>query len=120
MLSLINDFLEIMKLEQQMKLNNELFSPCEPFEEVLDLVVLECDKKKLDLIIDYHPDFNFSTILYTDKGKMKQVLLNLLSNAVKFTTFGYIYIRVKMVTHQDGFTEMEVCVKDTGIGRLHS
>nr|CAG4715975.1 unnamed protein product [Naegleria fowleri] len=116
MLSLINDFLEIMKLEQQMKLNNELFSPCEPFEEVLDLVVLECDKKKLDLIIDYHPDFNFSTILYTDKGKMKQVLLNLLSNAVKFTTFGYIYIRVKMVTHQDGFTEMEVCVKDTGIG----
>ncbi|KAG2379417.1 hypothetical protein C9374_006534, partial [Naegleria lovaniensis] len=116
MLSLINDFLEIMKLEQQMKLNNELFSPYEPFEEVLDLVVLECVKKKLDLIIDYKPNFDFSTILYTDKGKMKQVLLNLLSNAVKFTQFGYVYLSVKMAALEGGLVEIEVCVKDTGIG----
>lgn len=97
MLSLINDFLDLMKLEQHMKLNSEYFYANEPIEEVIDLVVLECTKKKLDLIVDYKPDFPFNIILNSDKGRLKQVLLNLLSNAVKFTEVGHIYIGVQLV-----------------------
>jgi len=57
-----------------------------------------------------------TTSLYTDEGKIKQILLNLLSNAIKFTpTGGEIRIRSKLSTLQ-GRPAVEVAVSDTGIG----
>jgi signal transduction histidine kinase/CHASE3 domain sensor protein len=49
--------------------------------------------------------------LYTDGGKVRQILLNLLSNAIKFTDSGEVVIR----SRSDG-EKIQVSVTDTGIG----
>jgi signal transduction histidine kinase len=49
--------------------------------------------------------------LYTDGGKVRQILLNLLSNAIKFTDSGEVVIR-----SQSDAEKVMVSVTDTGIG----
>ena len=51
--------LAIVKLEQQVNLNREIFFPHEPIEEMIDLVLLECKRKGLELILDYKYPFSF-------------------------------------------------------------
>ena len=52
-------------------------------------------------------------LLYTDEGKVSQILRNFISNALKFTEAGEV--RVTAVLEQDGET-VRFCVTDTGIG----
>ena len=65
-------------------------------------------KKQLEFTIDIAPD---CPPIYSDRTKVKQILLNLLSNAVKFTNRG----RVSVEAHRavDG---VRIDVVDTGIG----
>ncbi len=51
------------------------------------------------------------TVLHTDVGKLRQVVLNLLTNAVKFTDRGAVGLRVEMRGD-----ELSIAVSDTGIG----
>jgi signal transduction histidine kinase len=50
-------------------------------------------------------------VLYTDQGKLKQILINLLSNAAKFTETGSITLRGRSLGDR-----VEVAVADTGSG----
>ena len=53
--------------------------------------------------------------LYSDKCRIKQILLNLISNAVKFTFRGAITLSISQVTKNNRHF-VEFSVKDTGIG----
>lgn len=50
-------------------------------------------------------------LLWTDRDKLKQILINLLSNAVKFTEAGTVTVRAR-----PGNGTMAIAVADTGIG----
>jgi PAS domain S-box-containing protein len=50
--------------------------------------------------------------LFTDRTKLKQILLNLLSNAIKFTSEGGVTLRV----NKESGERVAIAVKDTGIG----
>lgn len=111
LLQLINDVLDLAKVESgKMELHLDTFSMRKIVEEVAAVIKGMANKKRIALSIEVGPDLESVTL---DQHKMKQVLYNLLSNAVKFTdengTVGVVARRLD----QD---QMEIQVKDTGIG----
>ncbi len=109
LLALINDILDLAKIEAgKMPLRLEEVSLRDVTMEVTQQVEPMVRKKQLEFTIDIAPD---CPAIWSDRTKIKQILLNLLSNAVKFTTRG----RVSVEAHRavDG---VRIDVVDTGIG----
>ena len=110
LLSLINDILDLTKIEVGMM---ELFIEQVDLNKVIESVLatgkgLVKDKPQVTIITDIQPDL---PPLAGDKRRLRQVLLNLVSNAIKFTPEGEVRVRAH---HRDG--EIEIAVQDTGVG----
>lgn len=62
------------------------------------------------------PDNDKNFIIYSDKNKIKKILINLLSNALKFTKEGRIEIGYKITKDNEQPKKLLIYVSDTGIG----
>ncbi len=110
LLSLINDILDLSKIEAgRMELALAPFHLPQALENAVTLVKERAARHGITLKLDVDPRLGD---LVGDERKIKQVLLNLLSNAVKFTPEGG-RISLKAV-RADG--AVEIAVSDTGIG----
>jgi signal transduction histidine kinase len=111
LLSLINDVLDISKIEAgQLELSNNPFELRPSIEKMVKLISPLAEKKNLDLKLDIAE--NVGAII-ADQRRLEQIILNLLNNAVKFTEKGYVHISCRM--------ENAMCilsVADTGIGMM--
>jgi len=110
LLSLINDILDLSKIEAgKMDLELSRFDLGAALENSLTLIRERATRNNIGL------ELNCNGLIGTwvgDERKFKQIMLNLLSNAVKFTPQGgKITVRAKHVDSQ-----LEVAVSDTGIG----
>ena len=109
LLSLINDILDLSKVEagkEELVLTPLLiWDIC---EYCLTIVREKAVEKGLQLIEKIDPSV---TACIADERRLKQMLLNLLSNAIKFTPNGTVSLIVKKVDRGVNFT-----VADTGIG----
>jgi PAS domain S-box-containing protein len=95
LLSLINDILEISKIEAgQTTFTETNFDLYRLLNTVETLFRLKAEAKGLTLEITYCAA-ELPQYICTDESKLRQVLINLVSNAVKFTQAGYININVK-------------------------
>ena len=109
LLALINDILDLAKIEAgKMPMHLEDVGLDDVLSEVSQQIEPMVRKKQLDYVVDVAPD---CPSLYTDRTKVKQILLNLLSNAVKFTNRGRVTVEVRGAP---GGVRMDVI--DTGIG----
>jgi len=110
LLSLINDILDLSKIEAgRMELEPSEFDLPSAIENTLILVRERAQRRAITL--EHTVDERVGTIR-ADERKVKQVLLNLLSNALKFTPEGG---RIDVVAGaHDGVTE--ISVTDTGVG----
>ena len=110
LLSLINDILDLSKIEAgRMELAPAPFHLPSALENAVTLVRERAARHGIALHLDLDPRLGE---LVGDERKVKQVLLNLLSNAVKFTPEGG---RISLkASRRDG--AVEVAVTDTGIG----
>ena len=109
LLALINDILDLAKIEAgKMPLHLEDVSLREVTTEVTQQIEPMVRKKQLEFTIDVSPD---CPVIYSDRTKIKQVLLNLLSNAVKFTNKGSVTVQAECAP---GGVRIDVI--DTGIG----
>jgi PAS domain S-box-containing protein len=109
LLELINDILDLAKIEAgKMPLHLEPVTLGDVVREVAQQMEPLVRRKRLELVTDVPPD---GVAMYTDRTKLKQVLLNLVSNAVKFTHAGRIGVRGTRAG-----TEVRIEVSDTGIG----
>ncbi|MBD2482318.1 MHYT domain-containing protein [Planktothrix sp. FACHB-1365] len=94
LLTLINDILEMSKIEAgRTTFNEHQFDLINLLEGLRKMLQMKAESKGLQLQFQYAP--NLPRYLQTDQGKLRQVLLNLLSNAIKFTTQGQVTLRVK-------------------------
>jgi signal transduction histidine kinase len=110
LLSLINDILDLSKIEAgRMELASAPFHLPGALENAVTLVRERAARHGIALDLDLDPRLGE---LVGDERKVKQVLLNLLSNAVKFTPEGGRISLTAGLT--DGAVEMSVT--DTGIG----
>jgi CheY-like chemotaxis protein len=71
-------------------------------------------EKKLTLMFDY--DSNIPDILLGDPTRLTQIILNIVGNAIKFTKKGTVEVFAKLVSSANEMDEVEISVKDTGIG----
>jgi signal transduction histidine kinase len=110
LLSLINDILDLSKIEAgRMELELTDFHLPQAIENALTLVRERAGRR--GIAVAHTMDERLGEVR-GDERKVKQVLLNLLSNAIKFTPEGG-RIEVAAVT-KDGLAE--VSVSDTGVG----
>jgi PAS domain S-box-containing protein len=110
LLSLINDVLDISKIEAgQLTVEKESFDVRESAETVMSSVRQLARDKDLSVVSDLSSDLGEIT---GDRRRYEQVLLNLLSNAIKFTNTGTVSLLIRPT--KDGMVES--VVRDTGIG----
>ncbi|OGX01341.1 MAG: hypothetical protein A3I73_02205 [Omnitrophica bacterium RIFCSPLOWO2_02_FULL_45_16] len=110
LLSLINDILDLAKIESgKMELALSNFSLRELLEHSFILIKEKALKHNIEFSLDIAEEVGY---IRADERKVRQIVFNLLSNAVKFTPDGgKIGIHAKI----NGF-EAEITVWDTGIG----
>jgi signal transduction histidine kinase len=110
LLSLINDILDLSKIEAgRMELDVADFDLRSALENAITLVRERAQRHGIELSLEVDPSLgNFRG----DERKFKQILLNLLSNAVKFTPEG----GKVGVSARPAADVLEVSVTDTGVG----
>jgi len=117
LLGLINDVLDISKLEAgKMDLYLESFDLLTMLEEVVTTIHPIITQSGNQLKLDYGDNLDK---MHADLTKIRQALLNLLSNATKFTEQGIISLTVRRKSLTQGHLGgdwIEFMISDTGIG----
>lgn len=115
LLALINDILEISKIEASRSiLNPEVFDLNGMLDEISMMFRLRADEKGLRYLvsrIDDPPD-----CVIGDEKKLRQVFINLIGNAIKFTSNGGISVRVGIKTQSGTALRLMAEIEDTGMG----
>ena len=115
LLSLINDLLDMSKIESgKMHLILQEYDTEEMLRSIVSMIRVRSTQKELsfDVIIDEI----LPSRMYGDVGKIKQIILNLLTNAVKYTESGTVTISARIKEKRTDSVILHVSVRDTGIG----
>ncbi len=111
LLSLINDILDISKIESQtLKLQEDRIRA----RSVMEVARAQVEQKALkkNVSLDTSDETSDATLL-GDRRRVSQILINLLDNAVKFTPSGG---SVSITARVDGTGKMQFEIQDSGIG----
>jgi len=111
LLSIINDILDISRIEAgKMPLHLEEVEIAALVGELLAEVEPLIQKARLQVLTDLQPGLQPA---WSDRQKVKQIVLNLLTNAIKFTPLGHVKV---IVRGDEERREVRIAVEDTGIG----
>jgi signal transduction histidine kinase/CheY-like chemotaxis protein len=111
LLSMINDILDISKIEAH-KIEVELL-PCNLLEVLCDLdSYMKIRTREKDLHYQMDLVYPLPETILTDPTRLKQILLNLCNNATKFTAQGSIILEMRLLAGE----LLQILVSDTGIG----
>ena len=111
LLSLINDLLDVAKIEAgKMEIHPHPLDARTTLELALKLVGAKARERRQELTIDVEAS---APPLYADERALKQILINLVSNAVKFTPEGGRISVVGGLARDGGF---QIAVRDNGPG----
>jgi signal transduction histidine kinase len=131
LLSLINDVLEVSKIEAgYLALDERDFDLDRLLVNLTEMLTLKAKNKGLEFKLIRSTEL--TRYLRTDCSKLRQVLINLLDNALKFTTKGSVTLRVsssvichsslaesnisQMTSDQEEQVTIQFEIEDTGLG----
>lgn len=114
LLSLINDILDMSKIESgKVELNSEPYS-IPRLRVYLESVIQPLCREK-DII--FEAEVEDSLCFLADQKRLDQILFNLLSNAVKYTqNSGKVWFSMHAQEQREDRLHLVICVKDNGIG----
>lgn len=109
LLALINDILDISKIEAgELEISCETFDMRKSIEKVTQIVEPLAIKQGLTLAVEISPEVH---LLNSDQKRVEQILINLLGNAIKFTDTGGVIINCMLENEI-----LIIDVQDTGSG----
>ena len=115
LLNLINDILDLSKVESgMMEIHEEEFFLLELLNSSMAVSRPRAIEKGLDYDLDIQT--NIPTRIVCDQDKMRQILINLISNAVKFTESGTVTVSVQVTQKDESDMSLGIQVIDTGPG----
>ncbi|NER96219.1 MAG: AAA family ATPase [Symploca sp. SIO1B1] len=123
LLTLINDILDISKIEAgKMELEPYNFPFPDFLRSVIEICRIRAQQKELTFTYQFYNQL--PTIVHTDEKRLRQVLINLLGNAIKFTDTGSVTFQVGVVSQQPRANDkgqmsnnkIRFEIKDTGVG----
>ncbi|GLC31491.1 ATP-binding protein [Clostridium omnivorum] len=110
LLYLINDLLDFSKIEAgKMEVYNEEFRLEEVIEETSNMIKVLIEGKPIKYKVKFNS--NYPINMYSDRLKVKQILINLLSNSIKYSETGTIELKVEKINDR-----CKISIKDEGIG----
>src|SRR5258708_6471124 len=115
LLSLINDVLDLSKIEaDRLELEAVEFNVRDVIYETVAAMAMESAVKGVELIINVGVDVPI--VARGDPGRLRQIVMNLIGNAIKFTHEGYVVLAASRAVDDRGRLTLRIEVTDTGIG----
>jgi PAS domain S-box-containing protein len=114
LLTLINDILDISKIEAGHLLVETV--RCSPHQIIAEVVsVLRVPAQEKGVCLDYRWESGVPDSILSDPLQLKQLLMNLLGNAIKFTEQGSVIVVAALNANRDAQL-LHIEVRDTGMG----
>ena len=115
LLSLINDILDLSKIEAgKLDILYRSMNPKVILNEIKQIFSQKISQKGLDFLIEVEE--GLPTYLLLDEVRLRQILFNLVGNAIKFTDKGHIKISLSIKGAGENSISLTCSVEDTGIG----
>jgi PAS domain S-box-containing protein len=118
LLTLINDILDISKIEtRKLELSPHAIHLPSLLQGVVEISQIRAQQKSIDF--RYEPDKNLPSGVIVDEKRLRQVLINLLGNATKFTDQGGVTFKVQLLnpdTPPHKTALLRFTITDTGVG----
>jgi two-component system sensor histidine kinase/response regulator len=115
LLSLINDILDLSKVEVgHLELESTDFDLSDLLERAIEILAMRANEKGLELACHLSPGVPHAVI--GDPNRLHQILINLISNAIKFTDSGSVTVRVTQDPELLTPGAIRFSISDTGIG----
>lgn len=126
LLTLINDILDISKIEaRKLELQLQPIHLLSFLQGIREIICIRTEKKGVDFV--YLPDANLPEFILSDPKRLRQVLINLLGNAAKFTQKGKVTFNIDLIDSMAAqkqtknqipkdHVRLSFQISDTGIG----
>lgn len=115
LLSLINDILDLSKIESgKMEIRPTRVHIPTLALELEHMFKISANKKGIEFKVETQSVI--SEYLVLDKLRINQILINLVGNAIKFTDEGSVKLTIEVKQNEEGLIDLVLEVVDTGIG----
>ena len=115
LLSLINDFLDVSKIESgKMDIVPAIYNVGDMLSDIVNMIWVRAKEKGLEFHVDV--DGAVPSQLYGDEVRIKQILINVLNNAVKYTQEGSVTLSIQSKMVSSDYAQISYSVTDTGMG----
>jgi len=111
LLTLINDILDISKIEAgKLDLEHEPFHLEGLLQDLIDTFKVQAHKQQLEIL--YKPIGQIPKLVYGDAKRLRQIIFNLMGNAIKFTKKG----TVSLIVQSPNKNKIRFDIIDSGVG----
>ncbi|MEM7790325.1 MAG: ATP-binding protein [Verrucomicrobiota bacterium] len=115
LLTLINDLLDISKIEaNKLTIDPKPTNVIELCEQTLFLFQPNIEEKSIEL--NFSAARDIPKFLLVDKARLRQIIINIVGNAVKFTDEGSVNLHLRLISLGEKHAHVQCIIKDTGIG----
>ncbi len=115
LMGILNDILDFSKIEAgKMELETSPFNLKALTNEMVETFSVTAAGKSIYMKAEI--DDKIDEVIIGDYTRIRQIFVNLIGNAIKFTHEGTVIVGSKKISNSDGKINIEIYVKDNGIG----